>query len=83
MADTIDESRASHKVRLSALRDGWISAENARVEAYRAFMDANKNSPLRIELDARPERNTPRWSAIGKSFAQPPLLLQKFNLCFF
>ncbi|TBG37132.1 hypothetical protein ELG78_09135 [Rhizobium leguminosarum] len=36
---------------LTELRDEWIAAENIRTEAYRAFMDANRNSPLRIELD--------------------------------
>lgn len=36
---------------LQALRDEWITAENIRTEAYRAFMDANRNSPLRKALD--------------------------------
>lgn len=37
---------------LQQLRDTWISAENARTDAYRAFMEANRNSPLRRELNA-------------------------------
>jgi hypothetical protein len=36
---------------LTELRDEWIEAENARVKAYHAFMDANRNSPLRVDLD--------------------------------
>lgn len=37
---------------LQAMRDEWLIAENARTEAYRAFMEANRNSPLRRELNA-------------------------------
>lgn len=33
------------------LRDVWIEAENARTEAYKAFMAINKTAPLRRELD--------------------------------
>ncbi|MEY9375990.1 hypothetical protein [Rhizobium leguminosarum] len=36
---------------LTELRDAWLNAENVRVKAFHAFMDANRNSPLRIELD--------------------------------
>lgn len=43
-------NRASQEARLSTLRDEWIEAENARVAVYRAFMEANKNSPLAKEL---------------------------------
>lgn len=41
---------------LVTLRDEWIAAENARTEAYKAFMDANKDSPGRKELDAAENR---------------------------
>jgi hypothetical protein len=37
---------------LLRLRDAWIAAENARTEAYHAFMKANRTSPLRTEFDA-------------------------------
>ncbi|MBP2564510.1 hypothetical protein J2766_001069 [Agrobacterium tumefaciens] len=45
-------NRASDEVRLSRLRDEWIAAENARVAVYKAFMDANRDSPLAKELVA-------------------------------
>ncbi|WP_152536078.1 hypothetical protein [Mesorhizobium loti] len=37
---------------LQRRRDEWLFAENVRTESYRAFMDANKNSPFRHELNA-------------------------------
>lgn len=36
---------------LTELRDAWIAAENVRTAAYKAFMDANRTSPLRQQLD--------------------------------
>lgn len=51
MVDVPDSSRTSPEERLLSLRDAWVEAENARTVAYKDFMDANKASPLRKELD--------------------------------
>lgn len=37
---------------LEHYRNLWILAENNRTKAYKDFMDANKDSPLRKELES-------------------------------
>lgn len=55
---------------LQLLRDTWISAENARTEAYRAFMEANRNSPLRRELNAAEQREKDAQAAYSRALQQ-------------
>lgn len=52
---------------LQKLRDAWILAENARTEAYRAFMEANRNSPLRRELNAAEAREKEAQAAYSRA----------------
>lgn len=55
---------------LQQLRDTWISAENARTDAYRAFMEANRNSPLRRELNAAEAREKEAQAAYARALQQ-------------
>lgn len=55
---------------LQQLRDTWIAAENARTEAYRAFMEANRNSPLRQELNAADAREKDAQAAYARALQQ-------------
>lgn len=57
-------------LQLQQLRDTWISAENARTDAYRAFMEANRNSPLRRELNAAEAREKEAQAAYSRALQQ-------------
>lgn len=52
---------------LAELRDAWIAAENARTEAYRAFMQATKCHPLRRELDEAERKKDAAFAAYGRA----------------
>jgi hypothetical protein len=54
---------SERQLSLTQLRDDWIAAENVRTKAYNDFMDANRASPLRKQLDQANEAEKKAKSA--------------------
>lgn len=72
MTDAQPTNRVVHEdARLQALRDEWMTAANAANTAWTAFLQANRRSPLRRELDEADARERATRERYSRALQQP------------